>query len=190
MSKSKAATNRENAKKSTGPADTSVSRYNARSHGLLSVGVTELDEDLYQPTLERFNRDFRPATFLEEMLVERLALTQVRLRRSAMLEAEFIADQLHPPPRAASGPHPLISAMKLYLDPASATKEEEEEESPKRRRLSISAIDVLGQKFQRYETSLENRFFRTLNELERLQRLRGGDVVPPPMTVNVALHDD
>jgi len=33
---------------------------------------------------------------------------------------------------------------------------------------------------------LERAFDRTLNQLERLQRIRSGDVVPPPLNVNVS----
>ena len=37
----------------------------------------------------------------------------------------------------------------------------------------------------RYEASLERAFDRTLNQLERLQRMRKGQPVPPPLSVNV-----
>ncbi len=36
--------NWKNAQKSTGPKDTTSTRYNASKHGLLSEGVTELDD--------------------------------------------------------------------------------------------------------------------------------------------------
>jgi len=38
----------------------------------------------------------------------------------------------------------------------------------------------------RYESNLERAFDRTLNQLERLQRIRSGDVVPPPLNVNIS----
>ena len=37
----------------------------------------------------------------------------------------------------------------------------------------------------RYSASLERDFDRTLNQLERLQRMRKGQPVPPPLNVNV-----
>ena len=40
----KTAANRRNAKRSTGPRDTSSTRYNAIRHGLVAEGVTELDD--------------------------------------------------------------------------------------------------------------------------------------------------
>ena len=37
----------------------------------------------------------------------------------------------------------------------------------------------------RYEASIERGLYRALHELERLQRLRAGDAVPPPEAVDV-----
>jgi hypothetical protein len=38
----------------------------------------------------------------------------------------------------------------------------------------------------RYESNLERAFDRALNQLERLQRIRKGQPVPPPLNVNVS----
>src|SRR4029077_17574254 len=48
-----------------------------------------------------------------------------------------------------------------------------------------SALDRL----LRYEASLERAFDRTLSQLERLQRMRLGQPVPPPLQVNVVSND-
>lgn len=37
----------------------------------------------------------------------------------------------------------------------------------------------------RYETAIERQFYRALNQLERLQRQRAGDAVPPPISVEI-----
>ncbi|MFC1765591.1 hypothetical protein ACFL6U_26395 [Planctomycetota bacterium] len=39
----------------------------------------------------------------------------------------------------------------------------------------------------RYESAIERQFYKALNQLERIQRLRAGDSVPPPLEVNVEL---
>jgi hypothetical protein len=44
-------------------------------------------------------------------------------------------------------------------------------------RLSASGVETL-QTFQRYETAIENKLFRALKQLERLQRMRRGDKIP------------
>jgi len=51
--------NRRNAKKSTGPNNTTSTRFNAAKHGLLAAGITELDDaDEYQNTLSRLNQAY------------------------------------------------------------------------------------------------------------------------------------
>ena len=47
----------------------------------------------------------------------------------------------------------------------------------------ISYNDV--DKLIRYETAIERQLYRALNQLERLQRQRAGDSVPPPISVDV-----
>lgn len=44
-----------------------------------------------------------------------------------------------------------------------------------------SAMD----RIMRYETKLERQIYRALNQLERLQRQRQGELMPPPITVEV-----
>lgn len=57
-------------------------------------------------------------------------------------------------------------------------------------RLSALAALVprgeIGDRLQRYEGSLERAIDRTLSQLERLQRLRAGQLLPPPVRVEVA----
>ncbi|HEY1663355.1 MAG TPA: hypothetical protein VGI03_13130 [Verrucomicrobiae bacterium] len=38
-------------------------------------------------------------------------------------------------------------------------------------------------KILRYETSLERQLYRALNQLERLQRARQGEIIPPPISI-------
>jgi hypothetical protein len=37
-----------------------------------------------------------------------------------------------------------------------------------------------------YESRLERQMYRAMNQLERLQRLRRGEVVPPPVSIQVS----
>jgi len=56
ISARKLAANQENAQKSTGPINTISTRYNAAKHGLLSEGVTELDNPAMFCDLEQRTR--------------------------------------------------------------------------------------------------------------------------------------
>ena len=40
----------------------------------------------------------------------------------------------------------------------------------------------------RYESAIERQFYKALNQLERMQRLRSGDNVPPPVEVDVEVN--
>jgi hypothetical protein len=39
----------------------------------------------------------------------------------------------------------------------------------------------------RYEAALDRQLYRALNALERFQRLRAGQPVPPPLDVNLTI---
>ena len=64
-----------------------------------------------------------------------------------------------------------------------------------RNRLRLQVIKKLGaippkeelDRLLRYEGSIERQFYKALNQLERLHRLRTGDRVPAPVQVDVDL---
>ena len=178
----KVKSNRRNSQKSTGPNDTSSTRYNAVKHGLLAEGVTELDKPESFPAFcAKLEAELKPAGEIESFLVRQIALGIVRLKRVALLEAEFTTAQLNPP---------LTETKPSLLQTLNTMDTEEvvvlDHGMPSR--LSAEAVDALASKFGRYETQIENRLFRHLHELERLQRLRQGEHVPPPASVDVAVH--
>lgn len=62
---------------------------------------------------------------------------------------------------------------------------ERREEEAHQMAAVLPSVEVL-EKIQRYETKLERQMFRAMAQLERLQRMRKGEAVPPPMAVAVA----
>jgi len=44
-------------------------------------------------------------------------------------------------------------------------------------------------KLLRYESSIQSQFFKALNQLERLQRIRMGEAVSPQIDVNIDVND-
>lgn len=52
---------------------------------------------------------------------------------------------------------------------------------------AVSAINLVSG-FQRYETAIENKLYRAINQLERLQRTRRGEFVPAPQTVDLSIN--
>ena len=52
--------------------------------------------------------------------------------------------------------------------------------------IAIVRETLAPEVLMRYETSLEREFDRTLNQLERLQLMRVGQPVPPPVKVELS----
>jgi hypothetical protein len=50
--------------------------------------------------------------------------------------------------------------------------------------FSLPPADVTD-KLIRYEAHIDRQLYRAMDQLERLQRLRRGEVVPPPLNVNL-----
>jgi hypothetical protein len=171
-SDAKNSANRRNAKESTGPNDTSSTRHNAVKHGLLSAGITELDDvDGYRDTLGRLQERYFDE--LEAFLVERIALCMVRLRRTTRLEAELVTIILHPPTHGGLG---LLESLEDFvIDPGQPA------------RIDSQGVEILS-RYQRYESANENKLYRAMNQLERIRRIQQGEHLPAPVAVDVAFH--
>ena len=52
------------------------------------------------------------------------------------------------------------------------------------RRFSLPPADATD-KLLRYESHLDRQLCRAMDQLERLQRQRGGETVPPPLNINL-----
>jgi hypothetical protein len=69
------------------------------------------------------------------------------------------------------------------------------EKQKPRNRLELQVIKKLGSipkkdeldRLLRYEGAIERQFYRAMNQLERLQRLRSGDKVPAPVEVDASV---
>jgi hypothetical protein len=150
-SSEKVAGNRRNSKKSPGPENTTSTRFNATKHGLLAVGLTELDDPIeYRNTLSRLKKAYFAES--ETFLLKHIALTMIRLGRNARLEAECITDILNPP---IYGEVQDVLGIPLFkhslLDRGLPA------------RVSSEKFEPIVRTFQRYETALENKLFRAMH---------------------------
>jgi len=169
----KGESNRQNAQRSTGPRDTTSTRLNAVQHGLLAKGLTELDDsDAYEALIHRLTETYPPVGDVETFIVKRIAFHMIRLQRVARLEAEYITSEIHPPVKQSLADLLGPSVVDPGLPPAVGAR---------------GAINLVSG-FQRYETSIENKLYRDLNCLERLQRSRKGEFVPAPESIDVSIH--
>ncbi|MGD1021014.1 MAG: hypothetical protein ABSA12_17035 [Verrucomicrobiia bacterium] len=76
--------------------------------------------------------------------------------------------------------------LSLYRALSGERKEREEKEEEARQAAEVLPEAAVLDKILRYETTLERQLYRAMNQLERLQRRRNGEEVPPPITMDVA----
>jgi hypothetical protein len=67
-----------------------------------------------------------------------------------------------------------------------AAEEREKNEAQIRRDASFLPGQPVLEKILRYEASLERQLYRAVNQLERQQRARKGETIPPPLTMDVS----
>jgi hypothetical protein len=169
---------RINGSKSPGPTDTTSTRFNATKHGLSAAGITELDNAAgYRATLKALRQEKAPIGEIENFLVDSIALDMVRSRRARRCEAQFITSELNPP--ECGGPDPLadfnLQLLAPIVDPGLPAS------------IRSGTMKLIVSDYQRHETRYLNQFFRELHELERIQRMRGGERLPAPASVDVTL---
>ena len=141
--------------------------------GLLAKGLTELDDsDAYESWVQRLTRDYDPVGDLEIFWVRRIAFCRTRLDRAARLEANYINAEIHPPSQEQDCPTLITSELGLSTAIG-----------------ALSSINLVSG-FQRYETAIENKLYRAIHELERRQRMRKGEYVPAPQSVDVSIHSE
>ena len=64
-------------------------------------------------------------------------------------------------------------------------EEHENHAEQARQAAEVMPPPTVMDKLMRYETKLERQLYRAMNQLERLQRQRLGESVPPPLTVEL-----
>jgi hypothetical protein len=176
--------NRGNALRSTGPktlAGKRVVARNAVKHGLLSRELVLPDESpsMLNELRARLRADLRPEGTLEDVLVDRIVASIWRLRRLGRVEMGLFAFRRYRDAAARAESH------EAFL------KETRSEafhgaEVPQLAR-AFEADERAFANLSRYETAIERGLYKALHELQRLQALRAGQVVPPPAAVDLTV---
>ena len=142
--------------------------------------------------------ELRPRTRVEEILVDKLAVTTLRLERCARMEAVWLEEA--PKPFNECQPPPPVDVATLSRKQrnrhAAELREREEDKRLRRGSGAESTIELAGRwldrlkLLQRYDTSLTNQFFKLLHELQDLQAARPAPAVSPqPPTEQAAAED-
>jgi hypothetical protein len=155
------AANRQNGLKGGVKSDEgkAVSRLNARKHGIFAAALTPEDTQECAGIEQELIASLRPVGRVEEMLVEKIALTYLRMQRCARAEAEFHIETWREPNRKTE-PY----AWEHLRDLRSAGSRGSTFREEKFERM-VKLIDL-------YDARLTNQWLKLLHEIERLQRLR------------------
>jgi len=204
VSERKLAANRENAQLSTGPNDTSITRYNATSHGILASGdvIEAVDgegaHEVYADLVCQVLQELAPVGIIESEYAMQAVDMLWRRRRlicweSATIQASVFRraapkQERRQPPRVPL--HPMVAQI---IGVEGHTIEHQEPDptydtdsvAPEYQRLGAIRDGLLDDpdlaKFQRYDSYLSNKLGKILRELKRLQADRiGGDTRTPP----------
>ena len=202
--------NRQNALKSTGPKTPegkASARLNATKHGLLSqeVLIPGEDEAALKELGERLRAELQPVGEMESQLVERIIDATWRLRRLSRVEAGIFTWELYEElaERAQEEAETYESSVLDELRAANITDHQKHQEALSRAeemkskqhagtatlgRTFIRDADTANafSKLSRYETGIEQRFYKAWHELQRLQAARHTEGnVSPPLAVDV-----
>ena len=173
------AANQRNARKSTGPRNTHLTRDNAMKHGLLAAGITELDRQDYPALYQQLVEHYRPEGPIETWLVERIGLLMVRLQRAARVDSDFVAWRIKQNEQTRVFSNVLAGIE--FPDAAAGEHSDNGHSYP----ITTSDVRILNDSLGRYETSLERKLYNAMHELERLQRKRQGEAVPAPLAADL-----
>lgn len=151
------------------PRGKAIVRHNARKHGILAELKTKYEGNAYDGYLRQLHDEYDPQSFMERLLVERIAVSCLMLYRATKAEREFMLSRLK---------RPLRDRL-CFID---------YDEDSYKPIIQPDDVEHLSSVYLRYQTTVENRLYKAMHELERVQRMRKGEAVPSPVAVDVT-HD-
>ena len=184
-------TNRRNASKSTGPRTPTGKRTiakNALKHGFFSKWLLvahpdgKEDPSEYQNFYAGIHDYYQPSDFLEQLLVEKIAVWSWRLRRLLRYEngqiTRSLAEHSYETKQLSAGGEEELDLRELSSPEIDAVIDH----------LFLPPKEELD-KLLRYEAMITKQLNHAAAELERLQRRRNGELVPAPISVQLSGTD-
>lgn len=212
-SDSQIAANRANARHSSGPRSArgrARAASNALKHGLAAARVVIPEEDPAEFAAWRSNLigALAPVGALEEIFAEKIVADAWRLRRipeleaalhrrarrEGLIEAARIEVRSYEPTGLESIAAMLPASLRVAPEDAEAHEAahtrlreliERPEDAGIRATRAWEDYAAIFSNLERYETALSRSLSRALHELQRLQAVRAGDRVAPPIAVDV-----
>ncbi|HYP09490.1 MAG TPA: hypothetical protein VER03_24915 [Bryobacteraceae bacterium] len=155
-SAAKAIANRVNATHSTGPVDTSRTRFNGLAHGLTSkqTVIPGEDQNEYDTFASSMRKDLSPASATETFLVDRVIAAAWRLKRFTRMETAFFSNRIDAHLTGNPESNPDAALANLFTDPAEMS----------RMRL-----------FLRYQNSVQKEYDTAIRELLKAKEERADE---------------
>jgi hypothetical protein len=167
----KIAANRANATHSTGPADTSRTRFNGLAHGLTSkqTVVRGESQDEYNQFAGGLLQNLAPASAIEAVLADRLIAAAWRLQRFTRVESAFFTNRIDAYLESNPDSDPDAALANLFVDPAETS----------RMRL-----------FMRYQNAVQREYDKAFKEFQSAKADRQKqDEVDLPADCDIAPHE-
>jgi hypothetical protein len=211
--------NRSNALKSTGPR-TMIGKarvaQNPLTHGLTGRHIVLPSENPneYDAFRAGLVKSLEPEGDLERLLADKIVADAWRLRRIPMLEAAVHRRSRHDraiekaqdgvdAARSAETVTMLTSIMRMPARSNDRVDAERTLQEVKTRKQNLYLRDpvleasrvletsvVVFANLWRHERALTHAIHRTLHELQRLQAMRNGELVPAPAVIDLRVHAD
>jgi hypothetical protein len=167
MSEKQNEANRRNAQRSTGPvtaAGKAISACNAVKCGFWGQAalITGEDSEEFNAFRAGYVADLQPVGTVEHFHVEQMVTAAWRLRRVRRVEVQVLAEQSFPEANKAATPG------RAFL-------------------TDCRGLNALS-KLARNESRIERSYYRALHELQRLQAVRDGQVVPAPLVAEIDVN--
>ena len=149
----KLAGNRANAQHSTGPKDTTKTRFNGVQHGLTSkqTVIPGESQEEYDKFHAGFLQDLNPHSAIERTLADRAIAAAWRLKRFQRMEAAYFNDRVNAflEDNPEAGPDSALA--NLFIDPAEIAK---------------------TKLFLRYQTTVQREYDKAISEYRKARAER------------------
>ena len=151
--RSQNAANRANAQHSTGPQNTSRTRFNGVQHGLTGkqTVIPGESQEEYDKFHAEFLRDLNPQSAIERTLADRTVAAAWRLKRFQRMESAFFNDRVNAFLKDNPEADPDSAMANLFIDPVETAK------------MSL---------FLRYQTTVQREFDKAISEFKKAQAER------------------
>ncbi len=153
---------------------TALTRLEEHPSGMFASALTNFDQGELRDLYDQLADHYQSHGPIQELLVEKLALTYLRLQRCALAEAEY---------------HVRTWEDRRKLDEGEAAEYKQREEE--KMHLSFFRPDQFEKQVKLiapYDKALTGQLFQLLHELERVKRMEGGSQVPAPVVGHLTIE--